>query len=161
MSAGIHLDELFLTKGAGAVDDETLRVQLSDESLAALENINVTVSNEVEIKNDANNPIPVAGSVSVSGSVSVAPINVAIKNSAETVTATAAQVLVTPLANRKQVTIQNEGSKDVYIGATGVTSANGIKISRNSSATYAWGPAIAIYMISASGSQDVRFLEEA
>lgn len=46
--------------GAGAAAS-ALRVQLSDESLSALENINVTISNnEVEIKNDANNPIPIS-----------------------------------------------------------------------------------------------------
>lgn len=155
MSAGIHLDELFLTKGAGAVDDETLRVQLSDESLAALENIEVTVSNEVEITNDSGNPIP------VSGTVSVAAINGSIKTSAASVTTTPAQVLASPLANRKQVTIQNEGSKDVYIGDASVTTSSGIKISRNSSATYAWGPAIAIHMVASDGTQNIRFLEEA
>lgn len=155
MSAGIHLDELFLTKGAGAVDDETLRVQLSDESLAALENIEVTVLSEVEIKNDAGNPVP------VSGTVSVAAINGSIKTSAASVTTTPAQVLASPLGNRKQVTIQNEGNKDVYIGDASVTTSSGIKISRNSSATYAWGPAIVIYMVASEGSQNIRFLEEA
>lgn len=155
MSAGIHIDELVLAKGIGAVDEDTLRVQLSDESLAALENIDVTVSSEIEIKNDANNPIPVVGSVSV------AAINGSIKTSAESVTTTAAQVLTSPLANRKQVTIQNEGNKDVYIGTTGLTTSNGIKISRNSSATYAWGPAIVIFMVSSNSTQNIRFLEEA
>jgi hypothetical protein len=49
--------------GAGAAAS-ALRVQLSDESLSALENISVTVSNTaVEITNDAGNPIPVSGTV--------------------------------------------------------------------------------------------------
>lgn len=40
-----------------------LRVHLSDDSLSALENISVTVSNsEIEIKNDINNPIPISAS---------------------------------------------------------------------------------------------------
>lgn len=139
MSAGIHLDELTLSKGAGAVDDETIRVQLSDESLAALENIQAEVT----------------------GDVSFAPINGSIKTTADNVTTTPAQILVSPLANRKQVTIQNEGSKDIYIGDSSVTTSTGIKISRNSSATYAWGPAIEIYMVSSLGTQNVRILEEA
>lgn len=43
------------------------RVHLSDESLSALENINVTVLNtNLEISNDVGNPVPVAGSLSVS-----------------------------------------------------------------------------------------------
>jgi len=88
--------------------------------------------------------------------------NIAILNSAATVTGTAAQVLASPLAGRRFVTIQNEGSQDVYLGSSaGVTSANGIKLTKANSATYEWGPDIDIYMISATGSQSVRFLESA
>lgn len=48
--------------GSGAATT-ALRVQLADESLTALENINVTVTNtEVEIKNDVGNPVPVSAS---------------------------------------------------------------------------------------------------
>ena len=61
---GLSLYEIVFTTGAGAVDADTLRVQLSTESLAALENITVTVDNsEIEISNDAGNPIPVNGTV--------------------------------------------------------------------------------------------------
>lgn len=138
MSAGINLDEIVFSTGAGAVDSDTMRVHLSDESLAALEDINVTVT-DIDLSS-----------------------NVAIKNTAETVTTTAAQVVSTSLANRKEITIQNEGTQSVYIGVDNtVTAANGIKISKNSSATYAWGPNIQIWMIAASGSQDVRILESA
>ena len=88
--------------------------------------------------------------------------NTAIKTSSATVTTTAAQVLVIPLANRKMITIQNEGTNDVYIISSGsMTIADGIKISKNTSATFTWGPAIIIYMISVSGSHSVRFLEAA
>ena len=46
--------------GSGAATT-ALRVQLANESLTALENINVTVTNsEVEIKNDIGNPVPVS-----------------------------------------------------------------------------------------------------
>jgi len=53
--------------GAGAAAS-ALRVQLADESLTALENITVTVSNEVEVKNDAGNPVPVSGTVAATQS---------------------------------------------------------------------------------------------
>lgn len=54
--------------GSGAASS-ALRVQLADESLSALENINVTVSNSaVEITNDAGNPIPVNGTVAATQS---------------------------------------------------------------------------------------------
>lgn len=196
--SGISLDEIVFATGAGAVDTDTLRVQLSDESLAALENITVTVDNvDFDVRDlvFATDKVDVSGSevaldaatlaalenitvsatdldirdlvfatdkVDVSGSTvntAVAPL-AAIKNTAETVTTTAGEVVATPLADRKEITIQNEGSQDVYVGSTaGVTSANGTKISKNSSATFSWGPDVDIFMIAGSGSQDVRFLE--
>lgn len=223
--SGISLDEIVFTTGSGAVDSDTLRVELSTESLAALENIEATIASgakiiitdgtdDLEINADgsvnavvsatdldirdlafATDKVDVTGSevaldaatlaaletitvvatdldirdlafatdkVDVSGSVistTVSPL-AAIKTTAETVTTTAAQVVSTPLADRLEITIQNEGNQDVYIGSTsGVTSSTGIKISKNSSATYSWGPDVDIFMISASGSQSVRFLE--
>jgi len=97
------------------------------------------------------------GSINVKGGS-----DTTIKTTTETVTTTAAEVLATPLAGRREVTIQNEGSSDVYVGSVvGVTSATGIKISKNSSATYSWGDAVDIFMVAGSGSQSVRFLESA
>lgn len=87
-------------------------------------------------------------------------VGAAMKASAETVTTTAAQVLTTPLANRTSVIIQNEGTQSVYVGHDNtVTSSNGIKISKASSATLEVGDGVDIYMLSASGSMSVRFLE--
>lgn len=86
--------------------------------------------------------------------------NIALLNSQATVGTTAAQVLASPLAGRREVTIQNESNNDVYIGSSaGVTTANGIKISKNSSATFEWGEDIDIYMIASAAGSDVRFLE--
>ena len=111
---------------------------------------------------DIRNLVFATDKADVSGSSVLADTskNIAMKNSVATVTTTAAQVLAAPLANRKEVTIQNEGSADVYIGsANTVTAANGVKISKNASATFEIGAAVAIWMIAASGSQSVRFLE--
>ena len=88
--------------------------------------------------------------------------NIAIQNSAATVTTTAAEVLATPLAGRQTVTIQNRGNQSVFIGDDNtVTSATGIEVPSRSSATYDLGEAINIFMIADSGSQDVRLLEVA
>lgn len=88
--------------------------------------------------------------------------NISMLNSQASVTTAAAEVLATPLAGRREVTIQNEGSQSVYIGSSAlVTAANGIKISKNSSATFEFGEDINIFMIADSGTQDVRFLESA
>lgn len=85
--------------------------------------------------------------------------NVAIKTTAETVGTSAAQIVSSPLAGRKTVTLQNEGSVDVFFGPTGVTTATGMKISKKSSATYEFAEDIDIFMISGSAGQDVRVLE--
>lgn len=88
--------------------------------------------------------------------------NIAILNTQVDVGNVAAQVLASPLAGRREVTIQNEGSQSVYVGSSlSVTSNNGIEITKTSSATFEWGEDIGIYMISDSGIQDVRFLEAA
>lgn len=256
--SGVTLDEIVFTTGSGAVDADTLRVELTTESLAALENVTVSATdldirdlvntqdsiaigdatNIIDVQTldsafgdtgngiilagvrqdaggspvsadgdahplvfndmgelkvaanlsssvadddaDGGNPIKVGGR-GVSGALTALSAtgdrydllgdlyrrtwvntsrNVAMLNSAATVTTTAAQVLASPLAGRREVTIQNEGSQAVYIGSSaGVTAANGIKVSKNSSATFEWGEDIDIFMIAASGSQDVRFLE--
>lgn len=48
-----------------SVDVSGSTVELGAASLAALENITVEVSNEVEITNDVGNPIPVSGTVAL------------------------------------------------------------------------------------------------
>jgi len=205
---GISLDEIVFSTGSGAVDSDTLRVELSTESLAALENVTVTATDlDIRDLTFANDSVDVSGSevaldaatlaaletvtvtatdldirdlsasqdnvaisdgtdtleINADGSINVVQGLIAsIKNTAETVTTTAGEVVSTPLSGRKQITIQNEGSQPVYIGSSaGVTSANGIKISKNSSATYDWAEGVDIFMVAASGSQDVRFLEAA
>jgi hypothetical protein len=139
------------------VDASGSTVALDAPTLAALENITVSAT-DLDIRNltFANDKVDVSGS-----SVSFSPSEyTAIKNSVETVTTTAAQVLASPLSGRKEVTIQNEGNSDVYLGHNAsVTSANGIKLSKSSSATYLIPAGVNIYMIAASGSQSVRFFE--
>lgn len=57
------LDIRDLLFASDKVDVSGSVVTLDSTSLAALENITVTVSNEVEIKNDSGNPVPVNGIV--------------------------------------------------------------------------------------------------
>ena len=87
--------------------------------------------------------------------------NIAIKSTAETVGVAVAEVVSTPLAGRRFITIQNEGTADVYVGAAAITTSTGAKISKKSSATFQWGEDINVFMISGSAGQDVRVLESA
>ena len=143
--SGISLDEIVFATGAGAVDSNTLRVELSTESLAALENITVTIDNvDLDFRDlaFATDKVDVSGSevsldaatlsalenitvsatdldirdlvfatdkVDVSGSTvnaAVAPLAL-IKSTVSSVTTTAAEVVATPLEDRKEITIQN------------------------------------------------------
>lgn len=170
--SGINLDELIkenLTFADDKVDASGSEVSLDAATLAALENVTVSAT-DLDIRDlshtqdsikvgDGTDFLAINGDGSINANFSPTEY-AAIKNSAETVTTTAAQVLSTPLSGRKEVTIQNEGSRAVYIGsANTVTAANGIKISKASSATYLIPEGVDIWMIAASGSQSVRFLE--
>jgi hypothetical protein len=81
---------------------------------------------------------------------------------AASVTNAAATLIASPLAGRTQITIQNLGNKDIFIGKDNtVTAANGLRVSAGSSATFEWGSAIAVFAITDSGTADVRLLEAA
>lgn len=120
--------------GAGVVDASTQRVHLSDESLAALEDITVTFG----AANGAN------------------------KTSVATVGTSAVEIASTPLSNRASIIIQNLGSKDVFLGeANTVTTGNGIRIPRGGSFEDTnSGSALNYWLISSAAGQDVRVFEK-
>lgn len=73
--------------------------------------------------------------------------------------------LSAPLANRREITIQNLGSSDIWVkNGTGVTAGsggNGFLIPKNSSATYKWSAAVDPYAITAGGTSSVKVIESA
>lgn len=85
--------------------------------------------------------------------------NVAIAASAESVTTTSAALIASPLANRKDVKIYNNGSKTVWIGPSGVTSANGFPVFAGSVLEMKLGSAVAIHAQATAGTQDIRVLQ--
>lgn len=155
------------------VDGST--VELGATSLAALENITVEVSNEVEISNDAGNPVPVNATdfdirnlvfaddkVDASGSEVKQDSYDSFKNTAQSVTNAATALAGTPLANRVKMLIQNLGTQDIFIGAdNAVTDANGIKVPRGASAEFMFSAASTPHAITSAGTADVRILEMA
>ena len=164
------LDIRDLVFATDKVDASGSEVSLDAGTLAALENITVSATQlDIDDLTFADDKVDVTGSeVSLDAATLAAletitvieELYAAMKNSVETVGTSAAEVLVTPLANRRQVTIQNEGNANIYIGHNAsVTAANGIKISKNSSATYDIPAAVDIFMIADSAGQSVRFLE--
>lgn len=84
--------------------------------------------------------------------------NTALSAAAESVAASGALV-TSVLSNRKYISIYNHGNKEVYIGASGVSSANGFPIFPGSLLEARIGAAVAIHAVSASGTQDIRILQ--
>lgn len=95
----------------------------------------------------------------VSGTIEVDDVSDDILVSKVAVTGTSALVVASPLAGRRKITLQNLGAQDVYINKTTAT-ANDIKVPKKSSATFFWSDALAVAAITASGTADVRVLEE-
>lgn len=77
-----------------------------------------------------------------------------------TVTSTAAEFLGSPLAGRKLLLLQNLGSQDVFIGFdNSVTSSNGLQLAKYSSIELPFGDNLDVYMVTASGTADVRYIQ--
>jgi len=87
--------------------------------------------------------------------------NTAIANAANfmSVANTAEDVVASPLASRKYLWIYNFGNKKAYIGATGVSDANGFPLSPGSYMEMRAGAAVDIEWVSADTSQQIRTLE--
>lgn len=76
------------------------------------------------------------------------------------ITSTAAEFLGSPLAGRKLLLLQNLGSKDVFIGFdSSVTSSNGLMLAKHSSIELPFGDNLDVFMITASGTADVRYIQ--
>jgi hypothetical protein len=85
--------------------------------------------------------------------------NISILGTAVTVTNSATALPASALANRRTVIIQNRGNNSIFIGPSGVTTANGVEVPKYSSMELSAGPSIALYGITAAGTADVRVTE--
>lgn len=65
------------------------------------------------------------------------------------------------LAGRRDIVIQNKGSKSIFVGATGLSVADGIEIGKGASMSMRLGQGVAVFAISTAAAQDVRVLEVA
>lgn len=72
---------------------------------------------------------------------------------------TATDLVGSDLANRKRILVQNLGTKKIYVGNSGVTTANGIEVFAGGSIELDIGPGIDLYAISGTAGQDVRVME--
>lgn len=84
--------------------------------------------------------------------------NVAVKQTSATIS-TAATLFSSPLASRKYALIYNNGNRTVYVGAAGVTAADGFPVFPGGLLQLRAGAAIGLQAIADSGSQNMRLLE--
>jgi hypothetical protein len=88
--------------------------------------------------------------------------NSAIASDAVTVTDTETALPASALANRKKMIIQNVGNKPIYLGPTGLSDADGLRIAAGANVEMELGPGITLYAICATGaSAEVRVFEVA
>lgn len=99
--------------------------------------------------------------VEVSSIEDAALANTAIATAANAldVANTAEDVVASPLASRKYLFVYNEGNKDAYIGASGVTAATGFPLPPGSILEMRAGAAIDIEWVAADTGQSLRTLE--
>jgi len=91
--------------------------------------------------------------------------NVAIEITTETVGATAAEIVATPLAGRKSITIQNASTNSIWLGhSAGVTAddaaTGGLEIKKNTSYTDDFGENINLFLISDGAGRTVKVFEK-
>jgi hypothetical protein len=97
--------------------------------------------------------------VNIVNEIDVEDVALANASIASAAKATVGDVVASPLADRKYLYIYNQGNQKIYIGANGVTTANGFPVSPGSYLELRAGDAVDIEFAQAGGNIDVRSLE--
>lgn len=86
--------------------------------------------------------------------------NTALLNTQKNVTDTTGALLVSQQAARKYLYVQNLGPSSIYVGAAGVTTGTGIRISNGSIGEFRFGVALSLHAVSGTGAtNDARLME--
>lgn len=72
---------------------------------------------------------------------------------------TAEDVVASPLANRKYLSIYNNGNRKIYVGASGVSSADGFPLSPGSYMDLRAGASVDVEWVGPNTNQEIRTLE--
>lgn len=85
--------------------------------------------------------------------------NVAVEDTAVSVTTTATALPATALTGRRKIYIQNLDNQEIFLGGSGVTTANGLRIAAGGVFEDEVGDDVGLFAITASGTADVRVFE--
>lgn len=159
-------DLAFATDSVNVTGSE---VSLDAATLAALESVTVSATDlDIRDLTHVNDSVKIGNgtdflAIESDGSINVNSAQAGFSvcaNSAVTVGNTATDLVGTDLVNRKEITIQNMGNKEIYIGCdASVTASTGIVVPRGATASFNMGPAINVHAITSAGTADVRILE--
>jgi hypothetical protein len=101
--------------------------------------------------------------INADGSINTVASDAALANTAVLASAasstTTSGTLGLALANRKYLTLYNNGNKIVFVGQSGVTTANGFPIFPGSLIDMRLGAAVALHSVAEAGTQELRALE--
>ena len=169
VATATDLDIRDLAFATDKVDVTGSEVSLDAATLAALEEVTVSATDlDIRDLSHLSDSVKIGDGVEFLAIESDGSINVnsaqagfsVCANSAVSVGSTATDLVGTDLANRKEITIQNMGTKEIYIGCdASVTVATGIIVPRGATASFNMGPAINVHAITSAGTADVRILE--
>jgi hypothetical protein len=130
-------------------------VALDAGTLAALENITVS-GTDIDIRDlaFATDKVDVSGSTINTDFVPGLSVKSSVANTATALPASA-------LTGRKRIMVQNKDTNSIFIGASDVTTANGLEVAKGATLSLEIGAGVTLYAISAAGSAPVRVLEQA
>lgn len=138
-----------------AVDLDIRNLNFSTDSVTS--RLNDGAGNSISSTSNALNVF-----VTGSGALTIndaALANTAFENTAKSVTTTTGVLLATQLAARKYMYVQNLGSKSIYVGKSGVTTSDGLRLSAGAIGEFRFGPALSLHAVADSGTQDIRLME--
>lgn len=133
-----------------------------DQGIMGLAVRNDTLASLVDTDGDyAPLQVDANGALYVTGSDDNALANTAIASAANAlgVADTAEDLVASPLANRKYLFAYNNGNRIAYVGASGVSAANGFPIPPGSMLEMRAGASIDIEWVSSNTAQEMRTLE--
>lgn len=102
--------------------------------------------------NIINTELPISDTALANTAIATAANALDVANTAE-------DLVASPLANRKYLFAYNNGNKEAYIGASGVTALTGFPVYPGSILELRAGPAIDIEWVSADTNQEMRTME--
>lgn len=131
-------------RGITAVSD-SIQSRLHDGAGTALTSTLVGADQALDVNVVASEDLTVNDAALANTAIATVALSLAVANTAQ-------DVVAAPLANRKYLYIKNMSNQEMYIGASGVTAANGFPLSPSAIAELRIGAAVDIEFVGRTGT---------